>query len=296
MSMEIAFCIGKHYFQHLFVSVTSMLQHNSDLRVWVIHDGLQTTEIESLSHYLKDNQCEMTEIAINGTIFDNLIKSHHFSNANYYRLLIPNLLPSEIKEVLYLDADLLVLSTLRGLFNLELNDYCIAAVECARFDRHKELRMNKESNYFNSGVMLINIDVWKRKVITKKVIDFTNKYPERIHFADQCGLNAIINGKWFPLHPKYNLQTAFLESEIECNTFSKSDMEEAKRYPSIIHYTGSSKPWQYMNRHPYKHEYWKYLEITPFSGYKPKDYSIKNVIEKYTPGFLIKPISKMMRK
>lgn len=293
---NIVFCIGKNYFQHLAVSIVSLLQKNDNLNLWIVHDGLENASIAMLSDRIAETNCNMHFVYITSDIFDGLVKNHHFTNANYYRLLIPELLPDDIEKVLYLDADLLVLSSLEGIFSINVDNYYVAAVEGARFDRHEQLGMNSDSHYFNSGVMLINNKLWKRNNVKYKVVDFTNRNPDCINFVDQCGLNAVIDGKWLPLHPKYNQQTAFFEKQVDCNTFSFSDLEEAKHSPSIIHYTGSSKPWHYMNRHPYKDEYWKYLKMTSFADYTFPDYTYKNFVKKHTPIFLKNTIKKVVGK
>jgi lipopolysaccharide biosynthesis glycosyltransferase len=35
--------------------------------------------------------------------------------------------------------------------------------------------------------------------------------------------------------------------------------------PAIIHYASPSKPWQFMNVHPLKREYWKYRQRSPYA-------------------------------
>ena len=63
-------------------------------------------------------------------------------------------------------------------------------------------------------------------------------------------------------------------------TYDEREMNDAIQDPFIIHYTNSSKPWDYMNDHPYKSEYWKYLAKTPFSSYSPLDYNLVNMVKK----------------
>lgn len=286
MKLNVSYCIGKNYFQHLLVSINSLIESNVNLKIWVLHDGLDVNELTILHNLAGQDICEIESILIEDRIFNNLVKGHHFTNANYYRLLIPDLLPSHVKQVLYLDADLVVVSNLDEVFKTDISSHFLAAVEGARFDRHLQLRMSRHSHYFCSGVMLINTELWKEFKLKEKVIEFTNKNPEHIKFVDQCGLNAIIDGRWLPLHPRYDQQTAFWGHHVDCNTFGLEELEEAKTNPAIIHYTGSSKPWHFMNNHPYKSEYWKYLKMTPYADYKPTDYTLKNVILKNTPEWL----------
>jgi lipopolysaccharide biosynthesis glycosyltransferase len=50
--------------------------------------------------------------------------------------------------------------------------------------------------------------------------------------------------------------------------------------PVVIHYTGKSKPWQYMDRHPYKDKYYKYLDRSSWKGYRPEDATWGNFFRK----------------
>ena len=50
--------------------------------------------------------------------------------------------------------------------------------------------MKSSAKYFNSGVMLINLDYWRANNVKEKVIDFISRKPEVIRFADQDGLNS----------------------------------------------------------------------------------------------------------
>lgn len=42
--------------------------------------------------------------------------------------------------------------------------------------------------------------------------------------------------------------------------YGEAELDEAINNPCIIHYTGSSKPWDYLNLHPLKKVYFNYLK------------------------------------
>jgi lipopolysaccharide biosynthesis glycosyltransferase len=72
--------------------------------------------------------------------------------------------------------------------------------------------------------------------------------------------------------------------------FSEELLKEAVRRPSIIHFTGPSKPWQYDNIHPYKNEYYRYLSMKVWNSYKPqKTFKIivKRVLKQIMPSLVI---------
>ena len=164
---------------------------------------------------------------------------------------------------------------------IDLEGKYIGAILNPGFSRHEELKMNLDSEYFNSGVMLINNKLCKTDNIMKKVIDFIDENHEIIMFPDQDGLNAIVNGNWQKIPLKFNQLAVIYEKKnnVLLDSFSQIEIEEAKTNPIIIHYTGSDKPWHLGNKHPYKNLYWKYLKTTPFKQYIPSNISFKNFIK-----------------
>jgi lipopolysaccharide biosynthesis glycosyltransferase len=133
--------------------------------------------------------------------------------------------------------------------------------------------------------MLINNIKWKEDKITEKVIEFVTDNSDVIEFVDQCGLNAVIDGKWTAMDLKFNQQAVIFLPDfgLKYNCFGIQELVEAKRNPVIVHYTGSSKPWQFPNKHPLKHLYWQYLSMTPFKRYFPDELTMVNVIKSIIP-------------
>ena len=155
--------------------------------------------------------------------------------------------------------------------------------------------MRTDSNYFNAGVMLINIDKWKRDDIGNKAIKYANQNHDRIKFADQDALNAIIDGNWIELHPKYNVMHNFYKNgfaEVN-NQFPKGQILEALDDPVVLHYSGPSKPWHLRDEHEFKKIYWLYLKETPFYRMTPTDMTLLNIVKYLIPRKLGIKLKKM---
>lgn len=93
----------------------------------------------------------------------------------YYRLLSPLILPKELDRVLYLDPDILIINSLRPLWELNLDMKVFAATshtgltEIANDINH--VRLDTEHEYFNSGVMLIDLNAARKLVTSQDVFD-----------------------------------------------------------------------------------------------------------------------------
>lgn len=71
--------------------------------------------------------------------------------------------------MLYLDSDILVLDDIVHLYDQPLNGKTIGAViDPGQTKALKRLGIESDAYYFNSGVMVIDIDRWNEKMITEK--------------------------------------------------------------------------------------------------------------------------------
>jgi lipopolysaccharide biosynthesis glycosyltransferase len=273
--MNIVFAADKNYAEHLAVSMCSLFVNNQSLSfdVYVVNADIDEKSWSGFEVLARRYGHNLIDVKILDQELDGLITSHHFTKANYYRLFIPEKL--QIPKALYFDADIVI----------NVDDCYLAAVVNPGFHRHKNLDMSSDSKYFNSGVMLINLVAWRRDNIKGRVIDFVKRKPWAIQFVDQCGLNAVVDGQWEELHPKFNLQACLFEAKMGTfsATFPNHDLIDAIQTPVVVHYSGSLKPWHFRYKHPWRKLYWKYLRMTPFNHLFSTDFTIVNVIKWYIP-------------
>ena len=206
----------------------------------------------------------------------------------WYRILLPRLL-SELKQVLYLDCDLLIRGRIRELWETDITDLCLAAVTNPLFDymlpRVREtLGVMDRQQYFNSGVMLLNLQRLRDGDYVDRLIDLIQSRSIPMPWADQDPLNAILHKECQLLHPRWNTMCAIYDLPWRYLPWSQEEMIEARDHPIIIHYIGAYKPWHYRLRHPYKTHYFEHLEQTPFRDRaRNEGRSLRHVMLKYLP-------------
>jgi lipopolysaccharide biosynthesis glycosyltransferase len=161
----------------------------------------------------------------------------------YLRLLIPDLLPPTITKALYLDSDILVATDLALLWDQEVGDnYFLAARDrgsssaLSRLSSCTDARFEQDSEYFNSGVLLMNLTRMRLDGIAAKVIAFGRKWGEALAVPEQDGLNVVAVGNWGKLDRRWNC----LVNKVDESTH-KSD--------AIFHFMGHAKPWGARNEH-----------------------------------------------
>lgn len=187
----------------------------------------------------------------------------------WYRVFLPELLPQE-ERVLYLDCDTLVVDDLRPLWRTALGGQAIAAVTNPFWQGAIEqgwaarCGLQRHDQYFNSGVMLLNLQVWRQQGLSNQVAAHGRANADWTRFGDQDSLVALLHDRRVPLAPRWNVMRILLVSNHSRQLFSDQDWHEAWRHPAIIHFEGSTKPWIDPSKHPYGRLHARYARRLPW--------------------------------
>jgi lipopolysaccharide biosynthesis glycosyltransferase len=279
---NIVFATDNRYVPHLATALCSLFENNRDLSIdaYILHADVDQASLDKLSGLAGRYGQNLIDLRVAQGDVEGLVTTFHFTLANYFRLFIPEKVPFE--RALYLDSDVVVNGSIRDLYMTELGDYYLAAVCEAHFNRHAQLEMSEDALYFNSGVMVMNLEKWRSDRVKERVIEFVKRKPEAITFVDQCGTNAVVNGHWKAVHPRYNLQSSFLDEGYPSrftSPYPPEELAEAISHPVIIHYTGSAKPWVFRRPHRYRDLYWHYSRKTPFKRYLPEGLNFSRAVQ-----------------
>lgn len=297
LPVNVVFASDSRYVEHLAVAICSLFENNRVLRleVYVINADISKSEWRNLETIARRYGRNLTDVKISDVDLEGLITAHHFTKGMFYRLFIAEKL--NVSKALYLDADIVVEGSIEELYATKIDDTYLAAVIEPEFDRYADLEMYEDSKYFNSGVMLLNTELFRRDRIKDRVLDFVRRKPWAVPFPDQCGLNSVVNGRWKELHPKFNVQGYFFEAKVEACSgfFPDGEVASARNKPVIVHYTGSTKPWHFRSDHPYKKRYWKYLKMTPYNHLLPADFTLVNLLKWCVPRVVKKTIMNVFR-
>ena len=184
----------------------------------------------------------------------------------YFRLAIHRLLAPEIKRVLYLDCDMIVTTSLSWLYHVDIDGKYGAVVA-----ERKDSKFTTHSfPYFNSGMILFNLDKYRTDDIEKKIMKMAKDRPGQFDLYDQDLLNEVFQGNVVYLPLEWNVmlfpeQIKGIEQSY-CSevVFTNEEIEMAKKNPRITHFVTSKKPWGNGCTHPHQSLYWTYLKATPF--------------------------------
>ena len=271
-TMHIISCTDNNYAQHLsvmFASLLTNMDQTRDVKLYVIDGGIEPENKKRLEETPLQFGAPITFLNVEKSQYDRAVESSHITKAAYYRISIPDLIDDDsVKRMIYVDCDALVLEDISKLWDKDISPYFAAAVEDAgQHERLKKMNISDEAKYFNSGIMIIDMEAWRKNNISKKVIDFINNNDEDMFvFHDQDALNAILYDQWLELHPRWNAQThIILKEKTPASLIDQKRYMETRANPAIVHFCGGNKPWNSNTSHPYARQYFKYLQSTAFN-------------------------------
>lgn len=203
---------------------------------------------------------------------ENLKTTSFISEATYLRLLIPDYVSTEHCRVIYLDADLLVERDLTPLWTQPFNDADLLAVRDYKIQtvshpkglrRYKEFGLSPDHPYFNAGVLVINLEAWRKKNISAEVFSYLDTYRNDVNENDQDGLNAVLATRWRSLDPRWNRQTAIRTVDKWPASSFRQQVTALRPMivdtPFIDHFTEGDKPWNVSSGHPSRDRFLQYL-------------------------------------
>lgn len=271
-SIPVVTASDENYAPYLSVMLSSLLDHVSEevsLNIYVIDDEISEASKDKLKETVqsKSDKATIQYLTVDGQVYEDFLVSDHITTTAYYRISLPKILKKyDYKKVLYIDADTLILEDVTELYRQDLKQHTIGAViDPGQTKALERLGIDSKDYYFNSGVMVIDIDRWNDRQITEKTIDFLKNHGDRIIYHDQDALNAVLYEDWSPLHPKWNMQSSLIfERHPAPNSLYEVLYKEGNQDPAIVHFTGHDKPWNTLEGHPYQEAYMDLLAESIF--------------------------------
>lgn len=257
-TIQIAFAIDEAYTTHCLVAMSSILSNtHNPICFHILAQNLSDKSREKLQSLNFDYTVSFYDVSKINLSYLPLNRAH-ISIATYYRLLLAYFIKTN--KLIYLDCDIVVLDDIVNLWNIDCSDVALcAAKDEADFYHSNRLSLRE---YFNAGILLINMKKYTEKTL-EDYATIINKYDKNIECQDQDILNIAFKENIKSIDLKWNTNAVLYYDDIFSNsTITLRESYIAKNKPSILHYTGPSKPWQFTNNHPRKLEYLKYLLLT----------------------------------
>lgn len=280
--INICLACDNNYSKYASVVIASILSNanpTDNLEFFILDGGISDEQKEKIYSLKSINDCNINFIKIDDSLFEDYkkIKTHaYITNAAYYRLKLSSLLPN-VDKIIYLDCDTIVTSSLIDFFNTDITDYAIAGI----LDINKKI-LKKNPKYFNSGVLLMNLEFWRKQNLEKFIFNWGKENLDKIKLGDQEILNEVLKNEVKIVSDEWNVQSS--------NFVNRSSYTNS---PKIIHFISKNKPWGGKSFSYHKNLYFKNLQLTPW---KLSEEDLKKNLKstalayvKYRPFFLFRP-------
>ncbi|WP_418965572.1 glycosyltransferase family 8 protein [Cetobacterium sp.] len=271
-----------NYGRHLGTTLLSVLKNSKEnWNIRIIYENLSKETKDKLNTIASSYKSNVDYIEINKKDLEKFKvgEGTHLSSIVFARLFIPELLKTESKAI-YLDCDIVVLKPLEELYNMDLSGKSIGVILDGRKDQEsslKRLNLNLNRTYFNAGVMVMDLEKLRDNNKFLNTIEYCLNPDRELQLNEQDALNIIFENDYATNEVIWN----YTHGNSEENSYLESEI-------GVIHFTGSVKPWDCRSYSPYKYLYWKYLNETPWKGFKEENKTIKNIIKRELIKFKLK--------
>lgn len=283
--MNILYTVNNLFVSKVAASICSLFENNRNveqLMIYVLSDEISTYNKEKFRQ-LESEYGRKIAIIEFGDIkkqiqfdFDTL----GWNSIVMSRILWDRFLPDEVKKIIYLDGDTIVNGSLIDLWNKDLKGCILGGCIEATVDYKRRRFLGMENlPYINSGVLLIDRNIWRKKDAEKRILDFYKDNDGRLFAPDQDAINGALKGDIFYLEPKYNFYNIywfypykFLRKLMKgTKYYSLKTYQDSVEHPIIIHYLGEERPWRKGNHHKFGELYKKYNKKTPWKNEPEED-------------------------
>lgn len=304
-TLYVLYTCDENYAPYAGISMNSLFENNRELEricVYLVVDGVSEKNKKRFLEQAKKYEREL--ILVDASMIVERIRSlgiptYRGSYTANCRLFFEYFIRDDVDRLLYLDCDTLVVSSLGALSEADMNGKAVGAVRDSLTDEYKTLiGLSKTDDYFNSGVLLIDVERWKNQNITQLLFDHAKNVRSEFCNPDQDLLNIVLKDKKYILPPEYNFQPshrvfsdrAYFGAYRHAVYYSRSELMRARKNPKILHsyrFLGDF-PWNTGNLHPDTEIFDRFMKNSLWCDYvkKPSGRGLVFAIEKLLYRFL----------
>jgi lipopolysaccharide biosynthesis glycosyltransferase len=233
--VNVAFSSDERGTVGLAVAVQSLLRHTKrSVNVWIIEDGIgEDTQKRLRASWRGADELAQIRFVSRSELpikVPTWWGTNDWPRAACYRFQLSEVLPQTVARCIYLDIDVLVGTDVGDLYDLDMQGFPIAMVDGlmkVEADRKYIISLGMDPNHYgNSGVILMDLDAWRRENHATRLIDHARSMRPDLWFFDQDVLNDYFKDQFLLLEWRWNARDAALSPE-----------------GIIQHFAGAPKPW-----------------------------------------------------
>lgn len=267
--MNLLLTLDENYLLPCKVMLDSFFASNpqeKDVTVYLLHSAIPGGKLSELDTFCADFGARLIPIAVEPTLFENAPTSKRYPKEMYYRLLSPLILPRQVERVLYLDPDMLIINPLRPLWEQNLGGNVFAAASHTGLtemaNEINQRRLDTEHEYFNSGVMLIDLKAARSLVTAEDVFRCVSEHEKELILPDQDVFNMLYGKQTLPVEDvlwNYDVRNY---AKYLIRSSGSHDLNWVMDNTAVLHFCGKNKPWHADYKNPFGMLYLHYQNLT----------------------------------
>lgn len=279
--MNIAYSCNDYYIPQTGISIISLCENNKavdDIVIYFIGKDVSNENIQILKDLTEKYNRKFVYVDFDSIAYDLKISAigRHIETI-YTKVFFTRI--EGVDKMIYLDSDIVVNGSLQPLWDDDLSDVYMGAVQTFSKVRN-QLGIPESEPFFNDGMAIVNVDYCRKNNLTEKVLKVVEEYDGNPPTLSEGALNKVCLGQVKYISLRWNcmagllyfgrLNLRFLASQL--NQYSINDLKESVENPVCIHYLTAfyNRPWFYPCSHPYKDVYFKYQSLSPWKNDKPQ--------------------------
>lgn len=249
-AINLLFTLDNRYLLQLQVLLTSLHINNPGeiFKIYLIHKDLSEADIKRIAQQCQKYKYSFFSVRASASLFSNAPVSKQYPQEMYYRMLASYLLPKDVKKIIYLDPDILVINSLHPLWETDLEGHLFAAAahsgKTELVHSVNRVRLKTQHDYYNSGVLLMDLEAGRREIVPDLLFSYAKEHASELLLPDQDILNTLFGEKILPLDDVLWNYDARDYKGYYLYSNGKYDIDWVICHTAILHFCGKAKPWK----------------------------------------------------
>lgn len=246
--IRILITTDENYIPPLKVLLTSLRISNpqDEFVIYMMHRAVSEEEQGKLLRFCEKLRLTFIPIPIGDEVFSTAPVMKQYPREMYFRLLAPLFLLSGISRALYLDPDILVINPIRPLWEMDMKGCLFAAAAhtgSTELANHvNRIRLQTGHNYFNSGVLLIDLALGRRQIEADAIFRFIDGHRGTLILPDQDVLNCLYGSNTLEIDDYLWNYYAQKYLNYFVRSAGRADTGWVMQNTAILHFCGKAKP------------------------------------------------------
>ena len=259
--INILFSLDENYVYPLKVLIQSLTDtHPEDtFCMYLLHAGINKETLDDLTQFVERTDNKL--ILIHSKNFfhtsDEIAITRYYTLEMYLWMFAPYLLPDDVDRILYLDPDIVCMNDIKSFYNKDFQGHSFIATNYKYKTKwvqpfnNLRLRNFESDDYFNAGVVLMNLEKLRRVGNPDSIIEAIRENKPVLILPDQdifnlVYVNDILEEDWrfFNMNPK-------VFEKLKIIFPKKYNYAKVEREVVFIHFAGKHKPWDEREKYRY---------------------------------------------